>query len=372
MENSNLVIASQTKIKKVQYGKHFLIVHEKYVDGQLVGEAFTLESLVHCMGIPKSTVEGRYARGRLCNWKVDMPNGYGRPARGFPLALLDQVVHILQTPGARVNVEPNQDTVRVGRAPRAVSELRPTYHQGAPYYTVPDLAAHFGYSETTIRKKLDKAGLLRKQVDLTASLNGGRPKRGFPQSLLGSVRLAICENVSFKDKADIIMSRTSGLLNASQREMVGHITPHTPPAKGSMREWDNDTLAPVVPMRPLNSVNPQPTFVARRDTFDAQAVADELAAELEAIVANDRQPTSPQVVSAPPRLEAIMEPEDDPAEIKRQAWAWQVNALSGMEEEPSAQDLRDTCEMMALDKAESERFIEEVKTARLAREQQGE
>lgn len=354
-EKTNIV---KTAITRQQMGDAHLEIYTKTFNGNVVLEAFTLASLAEVLGMPMSTMEGRYARAKLHRLKVDIPMSSGRPARGFPLAMLEQVIQYVMTPGAQVVSTPNSDTMEM-KLHRITGDLIPVYHDGKPYFTLAAMAEHFGVSATTIRNKLQKAGLMRRLVNLGSGMYGGRPVRAMPESGMADVRMAIEEGARFQTELDRILS--SATRKETGRQYVAdNVVQHTPPPRGSMRAWDGETLAPVVPMKPVNGVN------YKRDTFDSDALAQELAAELDAIMAGAPKAVSGTVatVAAEPVQPA---PEPDAAVIRRQAWEWQLNALSGVAEEPTDQDLRDTCEMMELDRAESERFIGEVKAARAGR-----
>lgn len=363
----------QTTIRRQQMGSSYLEIYTKTLNGQIMLEAFTLASLAEVLGWPMSTMEGRYARAKLHKFKIDIPMRSGRPARGFPLAMLDLVIQYVTTPGLRVESSPNSDTFQIPK-PVVAGELVPTYYDGKRYFTLPAMADHYGVSSTTIRNKLAKAGLLRRMVTLGSNPQGGRPRRGMPESAMGDVSLALDQGVQFKTELDRIMAsavhgRPKGADYAAQ-----HMPPHTPPVRGSMQAYDNEKLAPVVPISQprLNAVNTRPTPRITTGGFDSKAMADELMAELSTLMTLSKP-------SAPAKAGTVAQPaqpsvatSDDPHVIKRQAWEWQAKALADVES-LSDGDLRDTCEMLGLDKAAAERFVGEVKAARRTREEsQGE
>lgn len=198
----------QTKIRRVQMGRGYLKIYSRMVNDQVLTEAFTLQSLAECMGLPAGTVEGRYHRGRLFNWKIDIPTGESRPVRGFPLPLLEQVMTILTTRGARVESTGNTDKV-VGRQPKGDAKFPLVYekHAGQQYITIPALADHYGRSTTAIRNRLVKSGLLAKAVNLNSPAQGGRPRRGWPVSLQAQLIDAIENGAHFFNEFQSAMAR---------------------------------------------------------------------------------------------------------------------------------------------------------------------
>lgn len=362
------VRALETKITRHQSGAGYLEVHTKFVAGEKVLEAFTLASLAEVLDMPMTTMEGRYARARLHYWKVDIPSGSGRPVRGFPMALLAQVVEMIRTPGACVKHSPNGDSITKPKRTKGLTDLVPTYYNNKPHFTISALADYYGYSSTTIRNKLQKAGLMRRLVNIGSSAQGGRPTRAIPESALGDVELAIVDGVKFMTEVDRIIASTGRQRAEAKEHMKGAIAPHTPPAP--LRTFDPAAVegrGQVIPW-PVNAVNPR----RQSDTFDSAALADEVAAELDAIfasakapdhettpLATDRQPTT--TVPSPSEVE-------DPHVIARRMWEMQLEALADQAEEPTPAEYRETCEMLALDKAASERFVAEVKLARQTRE----
>lgn len=240
-------------------------------DGQIVRRLFTLASLSDVLGVPMSTIEGRYTRGKLKRLKVDIPSYAGRPMRGFDFARFEEVVAIIQTPGAVVLGED-------APVERVTAPLVPTMHNGKDHYTIQALADHFGVSTTTVRNKLEAAGLLKSAVNLGTGENGGRPKRAFPESMLGMVRQAVVDGVSFATEVDQMVARATG-----------GATP-----------------------TPLQMAHP-PQLRVVRGGLDSAQMADDLARQLETLVAGAK--VSPlEEVRHPARIEngdkyRITEPE---------------------------------------------------------------
>lgn len=368
---SNQYIATVIKRRLIPHGNGKLVVHDRYRGDELIDSCFTFDSLTHVLDMPKSTLEGRYARGRLQKWKVDMPNGFGRPSRGFPLTLLDDVIYIICHKGAKVTTNAEEDVVDVTPKARPKADLELVAYMGKRYFTVPALADHFGVSETTIRKKLTKANLMRRMQDLGPSLHGGRPKRGMPESALGDVYLAIDSGAVFGTAVDDIRNRPV-VRAAALSVMRDAIVPHELPPKNSLRAYDPETRAPVVPIRPLNGVNTPPVS----QQIDTAQMARDTVAELEAIMGGTLKTGNPvldapaQHTTTPPAESDLALPQDD--EVERMAnlramTRMQFDALVGQQEEPTQTELRETAEMLDLSKPDADRFVAEVKAARAQR-----
>lgn len=362
-----LLRAVENKITRRQMGNAYLEVHEKFAYGEKIMDAFTLQSLAEVLEMPMSTMEGRYARARLHRWKVDIPTRAGRPQRGFPMALLEEVIALIHTPGASVQSTSSGDTITNTPLHKGVAALVPTYFEGKEFFTITAIAEHFGVSNTTIRNKLRKAGLNRRLVNLGSSLHGGRPRRAMPASVMGDVKMAIVDGARFATELDRILANTGREREVAKAEMRAAVIPHTPPPRGSLRAWDQDTLAPVVPTRPamastVNTVNPS------RPPFDSEQAAKELAAELEEIFGQSQPYVATSAAAPTPTKAPAVATSEDPHVIMRQAWEYQVQGLAAQAEEPTAGELRDTCEMLQLDKEAAERFVGEVEAARRTRE----
>lgn len=356
MQTTTYRPSQTTTVRYETMGKGRLKIRGAYKDGQLIGEAFTLESLAHVLDMPMSTIDGRYARGKLAKWSVPIINGYGRPARGFPLPLLNDVIAIITTKGACVGHDVNGSGPAQIKPVRQANDLRPEYFAGQQYFTVPSLSYAFGYSETTIRKKLERAGLMCKFVNLASPEFGGRPKRGIPAKYLADVKLAITEGVTFMTGMERALHAAG--YEQAKADMQASIAPHEPPPPNSLRAWDRSTMAPVVPVKPpVNAVNP---------AFDADLEVGDLMAQLEHIVATAMKVPAATIGAAPDHVPAPSTgaPEEEPHVIAQRMWEMQRDALVAQDDEPTPAEYRDTCDMLALDKAASERFVAEVKAAR--------
>ncbi len=292
MNDKNEMVV-QRKVRTEEMGSGRLVIYSTYIDNRIVSEAFTLESLAHVLDLPLTTLDGRYKRGRLSNWKVDIVGRSGRPSRGFPLAMLEKVINIVVTPGAYVQSTESGD--RASRDPiQLKGELRPTMYMGKRFYTVPALAESFGYSETTIRNKLNRSGLLKKMQDLGSSRNGGRPQRGFDEKYLPQVKLAIVEGAVFRSEMDRILHRATGSIDAARREVKSMIAPHIPLEKGSLRAYDHTTMAPAIPVNAVNS-----DMNRRADDVDVDDLMASINAQLATLEIPARAPVTVAPVPAP-------------------------------------------------------------------------
>jgi hypothetical protein len=327
-------------------GAGALRIYEFVADGKTVYELFTLESLAEVLGLPMSTMNGRYARGQLRKWMQPIINGYGRPARGFHLYQLQHVIDIVTTKGTSVAHDSNGSGVARQRLTTQVRDLVPTYFQGKQYYTVPSLANAFGVSETTVRKKLEKAGLMRHFIDLGTSLYGGRPKRGIDAKHLGDVKMAVVHGYIYSNPAQREMAREERA--EAQEEMVGRIVPHVAPR--GMQSYDESARAPVAT---VNSVK----------SFDSDAVAADLMGELDAIL----NPAAPAGVDQSLYAASAQPVDAETAANLTAGRAFQLEALVNDPDEPTDEDLRDTTYSLSMSQGEADRFIAEVKAARAAK-----
>lgn len=204
-----LMAVARMTVRYIQMGKGHLKIYTRTVNDVVVLEAFTLASLADCMGLAVGTLEGRYHRGRLFNWKVDIPTGTTRPVRGFPLAQLKEVMTILSTRGARVEgAGTNTERVTSGRVGNGARyPLQYVIHNGRRYITIPALADHYGVSTTTIRGKLVRSGLLSKGENLNSPSQGGRPRRGWPASMEAQLVDAIENGAQFLSEIQTVFNR---------------------------------------------------------------------------------------------------------------------------------------------------------------------
>lgn len=205
-----LVKVSETRVRHERMGKGHLKIYTRYVAGVQVEEAFTFQSLADVLGLPMGTLEGRYNRGRLYHWKVDIPTGESRPVRGFALPLLGEVIRVVETPGSRVQAEGNEEFV-VGRGGRRGTVRTPLAIEtiaGKRYITVPALAEHFGMSITTIRNKLQASGLSAVAQEIPSSTQrGGRPRKVYPASMEEQLREAIDHGATFLSELDAVLAK---------------------------------------------------------------------------------------------------------------------------------------------------------------------
>ena len=298
---------TETRHREERMGNGVLRIEEQYVNGELFSSVFTLESLAHVMGLPMSTMEGRYKRANLSRWMVPVRQYNGRPIRGFPYALLDQVMYAIDHPRAMIVSSAGGSVVKL-REPRAIGELVPEYFLGERYYTIPALARAFGYTETTIRKKMQVSGLSRHFRNLAPPKHGGRPKRGIPEKFLAQVKLAISDDAEFRDKYSRLMYKESGELQAARDQMKAAIVPHTPPH--GLQAWDPQHLTPVTKV-PVTERQTPPTLTldGKPDYSDDPAMADLMAAVETALA---MQADLPPLESTAPNHQTI-ERSDQPA-----------------------------------------------------------
>lgn len=187
-------------------------------DGNIVFEAFTFASLSSVMGIPLTTLEGRYARSNARHHKVDLYSGAGRPMRGFPLDMLETVVEVFADPQAKFSAPGVASRARPDRVP-----LTPVVADGVQYFTVQALADHYGLSTTTIRNKLTQAGLIQRMVPIDTTTKGGRPRKGFRQADLGEVQLVIGEGHKFATDEGTRLALAGGKLAQAQSAMQAQV-----------------------------------------------------------------------------------------------------------------------------------------------------
>lgn len=367
------------KISHVKMGEGYLEVRTALRGDTVLSETFTLASLGEVLGMPKSTLEGRYIRGNLKYWKVDIPMPAGRPARGFLKAQLQDVINILTTPGARVEHTPNRSDVSGLRVSRM--DLIPTFQGGERFYTTQAIADHFGLSATAVRHKLQKSGLYRRMTFLGSGPHGGRPRRAAPASMMADVKMAIADGATFKHELDRMMLPPGARTEA--REYVrDHTAPHTPPPRGSMRAFDDETLSPVMPLTPLNSVNSIP---AVDSGYDAAAADAELAAALDELSFRPNRGVvdsagGASVAGSPAESETPAKPNGgamDEASVRAAEAAEReanlvvmrrrhLEALTELDRDVTAEELRFTAEMVYDTKPEQDAFIASVRAARVA------
>lgn len=181
--------------------KGHLELFDVYQDEQHIGQFFSFRSLPGVLGIPQGTLEGRYARRRLFTVKRDIHTGNSRPIRAFPIERWQEVYAVLTGPsGARFETDIERREREVTRTVGVPLEFRTV--AGQQYVTLRALADYYGKSLTTIRTRLDVAGLLRhaRDVHLTPTLQGGRATKCFPADMLDKVKAAIEERATFHNE----------------------------------------------------------------------------------------------------------------------------------------------------------------------------
>lgn len=204
--------------RKTQNG--ILEVFLTFSCGQLVQEAFSLDSLPNVLGLAMTTVEGRYVRGHLHLKKVDIPTGAGRPKRGFLMEDFEEIMNVILTKRATLTAKSTNHTTTNSQAYPLVAEQ----FGGKGYYTMDALARHFSLSPTTVRNKLTAAGLMNRRVTLGSNPLGGRPKRGFPESMGAQLKLALVDGESFATDIDRVLAGTNGKVESAKQYMTQNTT----------------------------------------------------------------------------------------------------------------------------------------------------
>ena len=355
-----LNLGVEYKIREEQMGEGTLRIFDTYVGGELVASIFTLESLAHVMGMSMSTMDGRYKRARLARWMVPVPSMAGRPMRGFPYKLLDAVIAAIQHPQAFITGDAHGSRVSTPQT-RQIGPLTPEYHLNQRYYTYPSLARSFGLSETTVRNKLNRAGLARRFENLGSPPQGGRPKRGIHERHMPEVKLALHDGAKFFTKYDTAMYRAVGAIGQAREEVSRAVVPHTPPAPGSTQAWDSYELAPVH-KKPVNTVNP--------GAVDP-SVAD-LMAEIDQITDKFEVPPLATPADQPPQMltpEQADKAQREEERANRRAMIGPMRQqLIDDPDEPTAELFADTVYALDLTGDDAKAFIESVKQARLAKQ----
>lgn len=350
----------ETKYREEPYADGRLRVIETYVNSQLVTEVFTLESLAYCMGMPMSTMDGRYKRAKLARWMVPVPSMAGRPMRGFPYQLLAPVVQAIMHPHSVVTQDANGSGLNYQRR-KQLSELRPEYFNGEPYYTVASLAHSFGLSETTVRNKLNVAGLMKRFQNLSSPAQGGRPKRGIPQRYLAQVKLILDGTARYVTAYDMALMKATGQYQQAKEDVQNMIIPHTPPVKGSMQAWDSYELAPVH-KKPVNTVNPgavDPSIV------DLMAEIDQITDKFEVPPLATPTGQPPQMLT--PEQAAKAQREEEMANRRAMIEPMRQQLIDDPDE-PTDELFADTVYALDLTGDDAKAFVESVKQARLAKQ----
>lgn len=385
---SRLDTKLETRVREERMGDGLLRVVETYVNGEKFAEVFTLESLAHCMGMPMSTMEGRYKRARLSRWMVPVFGMAGRPMRGFPYKLLEQVIAAIQHPRAFIEQDAQGSRVAIPKR-KQMADLVPEYFLNERYYTVPALARAFGLSETAVRYKLNTCGLMRRFQNLAAPPQGGRRKRGIHERHMAEVKLALHDDAKFFTRYDMTLYRASGMLEEARREVKAAIVPHTPPAPNGLQAWDPYELAPVT-KTPVNGVysGANDSGQPRRGLDDL----DELMADIERMSANlDLPPkpvsgepvagNTPQPVRVersaadgtldhyPTEREARQLEEAQAAANRRALVEPNIELLVKDKDDPTEEELDDTCYALALEGEDAQEFKRRVWEGRAARKQ---
>lgn len=162
-------------VSHVPRGTGHLTIYRTISNGRVVSELFTLKSLADVLGKEPHTINALYQRRSLDRIMVPICNPGTRPLRGFHLRDLEAVEEILATPGAR---PPKVNRVN----PEHVPEFYPQEFESGRYFTIPHLAEQIGRSLTATRARLEATNLIPYlEVIPEPSRTPGRPRRGWPE-----------------------------------------------------------------------------------------------------------------------------------------------------------------------------------------------
>jgi len=351
------------KLIRVPFARGQLHVVQTLKGDTVVSEVFTLASLAMAMDMSMAAMNGRYVRAQLRHWNVPVVTGSGRPHRGFPMALLDDVVRLIETKGATLSVNGTQTDVTT--APRTVGELVPEYKGGEKYLTVEALATGFSLAPTTIRRRLMDAGIYKRFEPLRAHQFGGRPKLGIHERHWGDIMLVLQGDTLRRDMRNdpVEMARVNDRRREAATEMRSAVAPHTPPP--GIRSFDADTLAPVVPLRGA---------VPAREPLVSQETIDALAADIEATLAGTTVPSFDGMAGGTIAANLAAQRGSQGAtalngvnsegDTMEQMRAMQIEALAKDPDEPSDEELDDTADMLGLTGDDAESFKAEVRRLR--------
>lgn len=188
--------------------------------GNTVREVFTFSSLASVLNLPQATLEGRYTRSNAKTHKINLRTGAGRPARGFPIGLLDQIVDAMTRADSRFapaavahHPQPDQNT------------LEYVAFNGEPHFTVQALATYYGVTAPTVRSRVKSAGLDTRMVPAGSGRQGGRPRLAFHKQDLADVHLAMTGNISFATEEATRVAHVVHDTTAVERELAAAITP---------------------------------------------------------------------------------------------------------------------------------------------------
>lgn len=165
-----------TQLDYVRYRAAHLHVYRTVDAGVVVGELFSFQSLADCLQMEMPQANALYQRRRLNRLMVPIRGLGTRPLRGFHLSALEEIVEVMETPGAR----PREDA-----APEPIM-VKPAFTAdnfgGHYFYTIESIALQLGKSNTSIRNRLKAANMLhlQRRVYEAGDATGGRPRLGFP------------------------------------------------------------------------------------------------------------------------------------------------------------------------------------------------
>lgn len=166
-------------------------------------EFFTLASLADVLSISRTTLEGRYNRTNARVHKVDIPNGPGRPIRGFPIDLLETITHAFTSTGATfANNIPDTPPPEPGMAQH-------TEYNGERYYTPQALADYYGVSVSTVRNRLRVSGMMNRLVPLVEHPRAGRPPVALHERDLSDAHLAIHHQLTMVNDGAAQLARSA-------------------------------------------------------------------------------------------------------------------------------------------------------------------
>lgn len=187
-------------------------------------ELFTLASLADVLGISRTTLEGRYNRTNAKIHKVDIPNGPGRPIRGFRMDLLETIIHAFTSSGASFAGH------AVNTPPPEPGTAQFTEYKGERYYTPAALADYYGVSVSTIRNRLRDSGMMGRLVNLVEHPRAGRPPVALHEKDLADAHLAIHHKITMADDdaAELARNTARAFPDSVPAPQPPRLTPLTP------------------------------------------------------------------------------------------------------------------------------------------------
>lgn len=190
-----------------RFGKGYIEVYKRIYPksgGKPDEDFFVYTSLMDALEVTRSHLNNQYIKANMAAVVEFIPTGYGRPVRAFPLGMKEQIAELVTNPGGR----------RFAGAPRTggsvvvphVGDAPPAVHRGERYYTFDVLAQMYGVSDTTVRKRLRRAGLDRYFTSLSERGQSGRPRRGLHHAFKKAIEAV------FEQGMDAVELEMAGLM----------------------------------------------------------------------------------------------------------------------------------------------------------------